>query len=92
MTELKSWFKENHTIVIFLIAQMIALGIAGASMMAYFVRLETRTSIMETRGAEYTVARMEEMKTRIAILEQGIRKNEAQIERIIDMLTREIKR
>jgi len=41
-------------------------------------------SIMETRGAEYTVARMDEMKQRITVIEEKIDKNSAQIDRLID--------
>lgn len=86
--QLRSWFRENHTLVIFLIAQAIAVGTAAAAILAYSVRLETRVSIMETRGAEYTVARMEEMKQRITVLEQNIKKNESSIERIVDIMTK----
>jgi hypothetical protein len=46
--------------------------------------------IMETRGAEYTVARMEEMKLKINRLEQQIEANENSIKRIIDIMTREL--
>jgi len=54
------------------------------------VKLETRVAIMETRGAEYTVARMEEMKLKIAVLEQQIEKNERSIERIVDTMTKRL--
>jgi hypothetical protein len=86
--ELRSWFRENHTLVIFLIAQAIAVGTAAAAILAYSVRLETRVSIMETRGAEYTVARMEEMKQRITVLEQSQQANAARLERIVDIMTK----
>ena len=43
---------------------------------------------METRGAHYTVARMDEMRLRINALEQKIEKNEDSIKRIIDVMTR----
>jgi hypothetical protein len=84
VTELKSWVRENSTLVYFLIAQMLALGAGGASMLAYMVKLENRVHTMEVRGAAYTVTRMDEMKLSIAILEQNIKKNEASIERIIN--------
>ena len=61
--EARSWFRENQTMVLFLIAQAIAIGAAAAALIAYSVKLETRVHIMETRGAEYTVARMEEMNS-----------------------------
>lgn len=90
MTEIKSWMRENSTLMYFLIAQFIAIGAAGASVLAYMVKLETRVYTMETRGAEYTVARMEEMKQRIAVLEQKIGTNEGSIRKIIDVMTREL--
>jgi len=90
--QLRSWFRENHTLVIFLVAQAIAVGTAAAAILAYSVRLETRVSIMETRGAHYTVARMDEMKQRITVLEESVRKNERSIERIVDVMTGGLKK
>ena len=81
--QLRSWFQQNHTLVVFLAAQLVTLGAGAAWMIAYSVKLETRVAIMETRGAEYTVARMEEMKQRITIIEQRQMRNEAQIERLV---------
>ncbi len=79
-----SWFRENSTLIYFLIAQLIAIGAGGASMLAYFTKLETRVSIMEDRGAAYTVSRMDEMKLKIAVLEQQIEANELSIKRIVE--------
>ena len=87
----RSWIRDNSTLIYFLIAQFIAGGALAASILAYMVRLETRVHTMETRGAEYTVARMEEMKLRIASMEQSIRTNDDSIKRIVDVLTRELK-
>jgi len=86
--QFRSWFRENHTLVIFLIAQALALGAAAAAILAYAVKLETRVYTMETRGAEYTVARMEEMKMRITVLEQNQSANAARLERVIDIMTK----
>lgn len=80
----KSWIKENSTLVYFLIAQMIAIGAGAASVLAYMVKLETRVHIMETRGAEYSVARMNDMKNQITVLEQKIAQNEVSIRRIVE--------
>ena len=88
--EIRSWFKENQTLVFFLIAQLAALGVGGASMIAYYVKMETRVHTMETRGAEYTVARMQEMQQRITVLEQRISQNAEQINRIVTLLTRDV--
>ena len=76
--------------VYFLIAQFIAIGAGAASILAYAVKLETRVSIMEDRGAAYTVGRMDEMKLRINSLEQQINDNERSIKRIVDIMTREL--
>jgi hypothetical protein len=86
--QLRSWFKENHTLVIFLAAQAVALGAAAAASLAYFTRLETRVMILETRGAEYSVARMNKTDERITIIEQRQSRNEAQITRIVDIMTK----
>lgn len=86
----KTWLRDNHTLMYFLVAQFIALGAAGASMLAYMVKLETRVHTMETRGAEYTVARMDELKLKIATLENDIAKNGARLERIVDIMTKRL--
>ena len=88
--EARSWIKANSTLIYFLIAQFIAIGAFVASGLAYMVKLETRVHTMETRGAYYTVARMDEMKLRINSLEQQIEKNEDSIKRIVDVMTREL--
>jgi hypothetical protein len=86
----KSWIRENSSLIYFLIAQFIAIGAAAASMLAYMVKLETRVSTMETRGAEYTVSRMEEMKLRIAQLEGQIKDNRDRTDRIVDIMTKKL--
>jgi hypothetical protein len=87
---LTSWFKQNQTLLIFLIAQAVAIATAGASIIAYYVRMETRIDTMETRGAAYTVGRMDEMKQRITVLEEQVSKNEESIKRVVDVMTREL--
>jgi len=89
--EVKSWMKENSALVYFLIAQMIAIGAGAASVLAYMVKLETRVAIMETRGAEYSVARMAKMEERITIIEQKMTNNENSIKRLIDRVLDEKK-
>jgi hypothetical protein len=88
--EAKTWIRDNSTLIYFLIAQFIAIGAFVASGLAYMVKLETRVHTMETRGAEYTVSRMEEMKLRIHGLEQQIEQNERSINRIVDTMTRQL--
>ena len=86
----RTWLRQNSTLIYFLIAQFIAIGAFVASGLAYMVKLETRVAIMETRGAEYTVARMEEMKLKIHGLEQQIEQNERSINRIVDTMTKRL--
>ena len=86
MEPIKSWFQENQTMVLFLAAQAIAIGAAAAAMLAYSVKLETRVHIMETRGAEYTVDRMNKFDQRITVIEEQLRSNRAQLDRIVDGL------
>jgi Tfp pilus assembly protein PilO len=83
MSEIKSWLRENQMLLGALIVQAIAI-------VAYAVKLETRVSTMETRGAAYTVQRMDEMKQAIAVLEEKIGKNEASIARVIEIMTKNL--
>ena len=85
----KSWIRENHTLVIFLAAQVIAIGAGAAAVIAYSVKLETRVSIMETRGAEYTVDRMNRFDQRITVLEGNMKDNKDRIDRILTELLKE---
>jgi hypothetical protein len=86
----RTWLRDNSTLIYFLIAQFIAMGALFASGLAYMVKLETRVATMETRGAEYTVLRMEEMKLRINALEGQIKRNEQTIDRIVDTMTKRL--
>jgi hypothetical protein len=45
---------------------------------------------METRGAEYSVQRMNAMKDQITILEQKINRNEESIKRIVDQYLKDM--
>jgi exopolysaccharide biosynthesis protein len=88
--DIKSWIKENHTLVMFLIAQLIAIGIGGASLIAYYVKMENRVHTMETRGAEYTVARLAKIEERLTILEGMTKSNKDSIDRIVAIMTRDL--
>ena len=88
MTEFRSWFRENQTLVMFLGAQAIAIGAAAAAILAYSVKLETRVFILETRGAEYSVARLNKIDERLTVLEGSLKKTAAQVDRVVDIMTR----
>jgi len=90
--QLRSWFQNNHTLVVFLGAQLVAMGAAAAWVIAYSVKLETRVSILETRGASYTVDRLNTIDQRLTVLEQNSNRNAASIERIVDAMTSGLKK
>ena len=80
---LKSFVKENQAMLGFLIIQALAI-------VAYAVRLETRVSIMETRGSEYTVQTIDRMTQRVTVLEEKIDKNIDSINKIIEIMTKNL--
>ena len=86
MTELKSWMKENQTLVFFLIAQFIAIGAAVLSMTAYMVRLEERVSILEVRGSPH----LAEINNRLTVTEKETQNNHDRLERIVTIMTKEL--
>jgi hypothetical protein len=86
MTELKSWLKDNATLVYFLIAQAIAIGAAVLSMTAYMVRLETRVNTLEVRGSPH----LAEINNRLTVLESVTKNNKDSVDRIVDVMTREL--
>jgi len=90
--QLRSWFQNNHTLVVFLGAQLVAMGAAAAWVIAYSVKRETRVSILETRGASYTVDRLNTIDQRLTVLEQNSNRNAASIERIVDAMTSGLKK
>jgi hypothetical protein len=90
MSTLKQWIESNSTLVYFLAAQLFAGLTAGVAVVTYTVRMENRVHTMETRGAPFTVGRMDNLEERITILEQKSNKNTESINRIVDVLTKEL--
>ena len=84
--QMRSWFKDNQTLVFFLIAQAVAIGAAVLSMTAYMVRLETRVHTMEVRGSPH----LAEINTRLTVLEGQTKTNKDSIERISEIMLREL--
>jgi hypothetical protein len=87
MTELKGWLKDNATLVYFLIAQAVAIGAAVLSMTAYMVRLETRVNTLEVRGSPH----LADINTRLTVLEGQTRTNKDSIDRVVDVMTKELR-
>ena len=90
MTQLRSWFTENATLISFLAVQSVAIIAGAASLLTYAIRLENRVYTMEHRGAEYTVSRMAAIEHRITIQEQISQQNADSIRRIVEVMTREL--
>lgn len=86
MTEARSWFRDNQTLVYFLVAQAIAVGAAVLSMTAYMVRLETRVATLETRGSPHLAV----IDNRLTVLEAATKDNKLSIDRIVTIMTREL--
>jgi hypothetical protein len=86
MTQLKTWVRDNATLVYFLIAQAIAIGAAVLSMTAYMVRLETRVDTLETRGSPH----LAQINNRLTVTEKETEANKERVERIVEIMTREL--
>jgi hypothetical protein len=86
MVAVRSWVSQNHALVMFLIGQAIALGAVIVSLIAYSVRLETRVSTLEVRGSPH----LERIDGRLTALEGLTNGNKASIDKIIDVMTREL--
>ena len=87
-TTARSWFSENQALVYFLVAQAIALGAVGISIIAYAVRLETRVHTLEVRGSPH----LAEINNRLTVLESQTQNNKQSIDRIVEIMTRELKK
>jgi hypothetical protein len=82
----KSWFRENQTLVYFLIAQAIAFGAAGISVIAYMVKLETRVTTLEVRGSPHLAV----IDNRLTVLESKTTDNKEAIDRLVTAATRSL--
>jgi hypothetical protein len=82
----RSWLKENSTLVYFLVAQAIAIGAAGISVISYMVRLETRVNTLEIRGSPH----LNDINNRLTVLESTTKDNKERLEKVVDVMTREL--
>jgi uncharacterized coiled-coil protein SlyX len=86
MTQARSWFRENQTLVYFLIAQAIAIGAAGISVISYMVRLEARVATLETRRSPHLGV----IDNRLTVLESKTTDNKEAIDRIVAVMTKRL--
>jgi hypothetical protein len=78
-THVREWFRENQTLIYFLAAQALAVII-------YTVRLDGRVTTLETRGSPHLAV----IDNRLTVLESTTEDNKASIDRIINVMTRQL--
>ena len=84
--EARSWLKEHAALGYFLFAQAIAIGTAVMAMTAYMVRLEARLGTLEIRGSPHLAV----VDNRLTVLEAASRDNRTSIDRIVNVMTKEL--
>jgi hypothetical protein len=84
--KVRSWFQDNQALVVFLIAQAIAIGAVSISTVAYMVRLETRVNTLEVRGSPH----LQEINNRLTVLESTTRDNKDTLNRVTEIMTRQL--
>jgi Tfp pilus assembly protein PilO len=82
VAQLKSFLRENHMLVIALVVQAIAI-------VAYAVKLEQRVMTLETRGAEYSVARLNAIDQKLTAMEGNLKEHEQRINRMLAELLKD---
>jgi len=86
MTELKSWLRDNSTLMYFLVAQAIAIGAVVVSIIAYSVKLESRVTTLEVRGSPHLAT----IDQRLTVLESKTATNKESVDRIVDVMTKRL--
>jgi uncharacterized coiled-coil protein SlyX len=86
MTELRSWLRDNSTLVYFLVAQSLAAAAIAVSMITYSVNLENRVTTLEVRGSPH----LAEINNRLTVTEKETQANAARLDRVIEVMTREL--
>lgn len=84
--QLKTWFRENSTLVYFLIAQAVALVALGATFVSYMTNLEARVSTLEVRGSPH----LGTIDNRLTVLESQTKENKERLERVVDVMTKRL--
>lgn len=86
MVAARSWIKENSALVYFLAAQAVAAIGVLLTITAYMTRLEGRVSTLETRGSP----QLNVIDNRLTVLEAATRDNKNSIDRIVNVMTKEL--
>lgn len=84
--DVKSWFRENQTLVLFLLGQGVTLMAGAAYGLSYMVQLEGRVNTLETRGSSH----LAEINNRLTVTEKETQSNDKRIQRVIEIMLREL--
>jgi len=86
MTELRSWLRDNQTLVGFLVAQTLAAAAVAISIITYSVKLEGRVTTLEVRGSPHLAT----IDQRLTVLESKTATNKESVDRIVDVMTKRL--
>ena len=81
MAGIRNWVEQNQALAIALIIQALIAG-------AYILNMEARLSTLETRGSPH----LERIDNRLTVLESMTATNKQSIDRVVEILTRELKK
>ena len=82
----KSFFKENSTLIYFLIGQAVFIGGLAFTGVSYMTTLENRVTTLEVRGSPH----LAQINTRLTTTEKETEANTHRIDRIVEIMTREL--
>ena len=81
MAGIRNWVEQNQALAIALIIQALIAG-------AYILNMEARLSTLETRGSPH----LERIENRLTALEGETETNKQRIDRVVEIMTRELKK
>lgn len=84
--DVRSWFRENQTLVLFLLGQGAALFAGAFYAVSYMSTLEGRVNTLETRGSTH----LADINNRLTVTEKETEANDRRIQRIIEIMLREL--
>lgn len=84
--QIKMWVKGHTGLAAFLIGEALTIAAILASLIAYAVRMDTRIGTLEVRGSPH----IERIEHRITTIEAKTIANENRLDKIVDVMTREL--
>jgi hypothetical protein len=83
---LKSFFRENQALAVFLIAQAVAVLTGAGYVLSYMVQLEGRVHSLEDRGSPH----LAQINNRLTVTEKDTLAQQQRIDRIVEIMLREL--